>query len=145
MSDIYCTAAIGIDSLSPFSSFRMKLEHPLSRKPSLGEILEYIVSSGKGTLRIVNWEAVCRLLGVESKDIESAKRDRPNNSKEAFQFSLRVWHKGSTGVPVTWEKLLEAVEGAGESKLAAEVKRKLEGGGMTTPPTHTHFLYYSNF
>ena len=89
------------------------------------ELQEHVIGSESSTLQILNWETVCRLLGVESRAIESVKRDHPHNNVQAFQVSLRVWHKGSTGVPVTWEKLLEAVEGAGERQLAAEMKRKL--------------------
>ena len=94
---------------------------PLARKPTVMELQEHII--GSKTLRILQWETVCRLLGVESKEIESAKRDHPNDNVGAFRKCLHIWHKRSSGV--TWERLFEAVEKAGEKDLVATVKRDI--------------------
>ena len=80
------------------------------------ELQEHII--GSKTLRILQWETVCRLLGVKSKEIESVKRDHPNDNVGAFRECLLTW---STGV--TWGRLFEAVEAAGEKDLVATVKR----------------------
>ena len=83
------------------------------------ELQEHII--GSKTLRILQWETVCRLLGVESKEIESVKRDHPNDNVGAFHECLLIWHKRSSGV--TWGRLFEAVEAAGEKDLVTTVKR----------------------
>ena len=85
------------------------------------ELQEHII--GSKTLRILQWETVCRLLGVESKEIESVKRDHPNDNVGAFRECLLIWHKRSSGV--TWERLLEAVEKAGEKNLVDILKRDI--------------------
>ena len=102
------------------------------------ELQEHII--GSKTLRILQWETVCRLLGVESKEIESVKRDHPNDNVGAFRECLLIWHKRSSGV--TWERLLEAVEKAGERELVSEVKRKLGGAYMPKGKNDALFATY---
>ena len=110
---------------------------PLERKPTVMELQEHIV--GSKMLRILQWETVCRLLGVESKEIESVKRDHPNDNVGAFRECLFIWHMRSSGV--TWERLLEAVEKTGEKDLVSEVKRKL-GGAYMPEGKNEHRLYW---
>ena len=60
--------------------------------------------------------------------MQSFSYNNPNKVTEAFFDSLVFWRNGNTDEPITWERLLGALEEAEERQLAKDLKSKLLDG-----------------
>ena len=89
----------------------------LNLKPSERELRKYVVEKA-----LSKWQEVCTYLDITHEQVKAADTNNPRNVQQAFFESLMHWHSGSTGKPVNWKSILEALN---DSKLT-EVARNIQ-------------------
>ena len=86
---------------------------------------------GGGRLRIVDgiayrWQDVALALHFEGSVIASIKESTPSNVEEGCRRMLDKWLEGGCREPVTWKRLVEALQDSGFIYLADSLRTTLK-------------------
>ena len=74
---------------------------------------------------LFKWKEVCTHLGITYAQVKAADVNNPGNVQEAFFESLMHWHCGSTGKPVNWKSVLEALNDSELTEVAKDIQTEL--------------------
>ena len=110
--------------------------HSIGDKPTLRELICLKYTNERGEehkIHIINtvavrWRTLGPLLNFELSDLDNIRRNN-TDVEDCCQELLSRWLRGAVGGPVTWERLLEAMEDARCGEVAQQVKKVLSDEG----------------
>lgn len=89
-----------------------------------------VMGGGDKQLRIiqqvgVGWKKLASILLFDHNVLEAIEKDTHYRNEEACQETFRRWLNGEACQPVTWGRLVQALEDAQRRTLANEVRKRL--------------------
>ena len=111
-----------LTSLSPFAVEKPRFDQLQHLEGADGRVVKVIQRAA------AKWKYLATALKFEGGAIDAAQLDTansPNPSQDACRVILQKWWEGAGRKPVNWMTLVQALEEAGCSDIAADLKKAL--------------------
>ena len=111
-----------LTSLSPFAVEKPRFDQLQHLEGADGRVVKVIQRAA------AKWKYLATALKFECSGIEAVQSDTagsPYQSQDACRMMLQKWWEGAGRKPVNWMTLVQALEEAGCSGIAADLKKAL--------------------